>query len=124
MSARTAIYRCFDADDELLYVGIAFDPDARWEQHKTKSPWAKQVSMRTIEWLEDRKDAERAEREAIRFEEPRYNQRHNGRQVAAMALAWRTSNPLADAVGEPSDEQLRRVVALLGLRQLSDDVST
>jgi len=31
------------------------------------------------------------------------------------------SNPLADAIGEPTDEQLRRVVALMGLRQLPED---
>lgn len=32
------------------------------------------------------------------------------------------NNPLADAIGEPTDEQLRRIAALLGLRQLPDEV--
>jgi hypothetical protein len=34
-----------------------------------------------------------------------------------------SSNPLADVFGEdgPTDEQLRRIVALLGLRQLPDE---
>ncbi|MFL5995895.1 MAG: hypothetical protein ACJ736_16590 [Streptomyces sp.] len=36
-----------------------------------------------------------------------------------------SSNPLADVFGEdgPTDEQLRRIVALLGLRQLPDEAS-
>ena len=32
------------------------------------------------------------------------------------------NNPLADAIGEPTDEQLRRIVALLRLRQMPDEV--
>lgn len=33
------------------------------------------------------------------------------------------NNPLADALGDdgPTDDQLRRIVALLGLRQLPDE---
>jgi hypothetical protein len=36
-----------------------------------------------------------------------------------------SNNPLADVFGEdgPTDEQLRRIVALLGLRQLPDEAS-
>ncbi|WP_256122676.1 hypothetical protein [Streptomyces sp. LUP47B] len=30
------------------------------------------------------------------------------------------NNPLADAIGEPTDEQLRRIVALMRLRQLPE----
>lgn len=32
------------------------------------------------------------------------------------------NNPLADAIGELTDEQLRRIVALLGLRRLPDEI--
>ncbi|MEV6835540.1 hypothetical protein AB0N17_13650 [Streptomyces sp. NPDC051133] len=31
------------------------------------------------------------------------------------------NNPLADAIGEPTDEQLRRIAALMGLRQLPEE---
>ena len=31
------------------------------------------------------------------------------------------NNPLAEAIGEPTDEQLRRIVALLRLRQLPEE---
>lgn len=31
------------------------------------------------------------------------------------------NNPLADAIGEPTDDQLRRIVALLRLRQLPQE---
>ncbi|MFF0061080.1 hypothetical protein ACFYRC_05950 [Streptomyces sp. NPDC005279] len=32
-----------------------------------------------------------------------------------------SDNPLADAVGELTDAQLRRIVALMGLRQLPEE---
>lgn len=122
MNERTAIYRCFDGDDELLYVGISKDPGARWEQHKVHSPWSKQVAMRTVEWLDTRQAAMQAERKAIYAEGPRYNQVHNRRPAtlaASVAAPGRsTGNTLADVVGDLSDEQLRKIAALFKLGQL------
>lgn len=75
-AVRVAIYRFFDADDELLYVGISSDPALRWMQHRATKPWASEVAMRVIEWLPSRLDALLAEVQAIRTEQPRYNGTH------------------------------------------------
>lgn len=73
MTASTALYRCFDASDQLLYIGISSDPAYRWTQHKADKAWADEVTMRVIEWLPTRADAEAAEVVAIRTERPLYN---------------------------------------------------
>lgn len=70
---RTALYRLFNAKDQLLYVGIAADPAARWKGHCHTKPWVGEVAMRVIEWFSTHDEALRAETEAIRFEYPRYN---------------------------------------------------
>ncbi|WP_405671422.1 GIY-YIG nuclease family protein [Streptomyces sp. NBC_01530] len=117
---RTALYRCYDADEELLYVGVSKDPEARWEQHRDK-PWWRDVSMRVVEWFDDRASAERAERKAIQTKGPRYNVHHNQRPadpavVEALAAPKRSHRTLADLYPDGiSDAQARRLVTLLRL---------
>lgn len=69
----TALYRLFDARGDLLYVGIAADPEGRWKQHKRTKPWASMVAKRDDMWFKTRSAAEAAEILAIRAERPRYN---------------------------------------------------
>ncbi|NED31079.1 type II toxin-antitoxin system prevent-host-death family antitoxin [Streptomyces sp. SID8499] len=69
----TALYRLFDSSRRLLYVGISTQPETRWTQHATDKPWWALVQYREVEWHADRKDAEEAERAAIRSEGPLYN---------------------------------------------------
>lgn len=76
---RTALYRLFEADGDLLYIGISKNPRTRFEQHRDKH-WWKYVALREIEWFEDRTAAERAEIRAIRTEWPLYNSQHNERR--------------------------------------------
>lgn len=118
---RTALYRCFDADEELLYIGISKDPGARWEQHRKSSPWSRHVALRTVEWFDDRTSAERAECKAIVAEGPRYNVHHNQRPadpavVEALAAPKRSHRTLADLYPDGiSNAQARRLVTLLRL---------
>lgn len=70
---RTALYRLFDAADDLLYVGITTDPERRWSQHGSDKPWWRLVARRTVEWHADRKAAEKAESGAVQAERPLYN---------------------------------------------------
>lgn len=77
---RTALYRYFNADADLLYIGISHDPDERWKVHKwgvNRMSWIRQVTRRVVEWHESRSAALKAEEEAIRAESPRYNGTHN-----------------------------------------------
>lgn len=71
-AARTALYRLYDGDGDLLYVGITNMPNARWAAHTLK-PWWKQVARKEVAWFDNRAQAEQAETLAIRQECPRHN---------------------------------------------------
>lgn len=73
---RTALYRLYDADDALLYVGIAFELSRRYNQHRKTKAWWPEVARKEVCWYEDRTQAEQAEVAAIRSEKPRYNIAH------------------------------------------------
>jgi hypothetical protein len=72
-SRATAVYRFFDKGGRLLYVGIAYDPTERWKYHADKTRWWKDAVDNTIEWYDTRREAERAEKVALRYEKPIYN---------------------------------------------------
>ena len=71
----TALYRFFNPQRQLLYIGIAFDPNLRARQHAVTKAWWAEVDLArtTIEWFLSRSAAEAAELAAIRAEGPRYN---------------------------------------------------
>lgn len=75
MSERTALYRLFDADEVLLYVGISKRFGQRWEQHARMQPWWPAVTSQTVRWYPSRGDAEQAEKVAIHDERPIHNRR-------------------------------------------------
>lgn len=66
----TALYRLYDTDDELLYLGVSFNPDARWEQHRNEKHWAHLVVRKAVEWYPTRPAALVAEAEATAVEKP------------------------------------------------------
>jgi len=77
MTKPTQLYRHYDKDDNLLYVGISLSAYARLSQHKLHSEWAKESAKMTIENFNNRNDALRAEKNAIEIEKPRFNLLHN-----------------------------------------------
>lgn len=121
---RTALYRCFDVNDDLLYIGISKNPKARWEQHRKTSAWWGRVVTRTVEWFDSREDAARAERTAIRTEGPQHNNHHKVERyaVARVAVPSKPGRTLSDVYADRdlTDAQARRIVALLGLTQPRD----
>lgn len=88
---RTALYRFFDEDDVLLYVGITDRPGRRWEQHMREQPWWPTARSHTVRWHESREAADTAEREAIRDERPVYNIAHAAPSLATVVneQSWR-----------------------------------
>lgn len=70
---RCALYRHFDADDQLLYVGISIRPGARLSEHLAGSHWADQIANVSLEWFDDIVSAFNAERAAILGEGPLHN---------------------------------------------------
>ena len=73
----TDLYRFFDANDRLLYVGISFSAVARASQHRSEKDWWSDVARMDVEHLPSRAAAEQAERDAIRAESPLHNVVHN-----------------------------------------------
>lgn len=67
------VYRFYDADDALLYVGITVNDWQRVRDHRGASPWWPQAVKCTFQRCTDRAAAEVAETEAIRTENPRFN---------------------------------------------------
>lgn len=67
------LYRFFDAEDQLLYVGITADPGTRWKVHSKQKPGWRQVIRVSLEHFDSRVDLEAAEIEAIKTERPLWN---------------------------------------------------
>ena len=71
------LYRLYNADDELLYVGISMSALNRIGQHKAEKTWWHEVAKITIEThMVPRAGIEEMERQAIQAESPRYNKKH------------------------------------------------
>lgn len=74
------LYRFYDADDRLLYIGISLHAAQRASTHRRKKPWWPLVARMEVEHLGDdleRAEVERLERLAIIDEEPLYNVVHS-----------------------------------------------
>lgn len=69
----TAVYRLWDAQGKLLYVGLSHSPRNRYVQHEGDKLWWPAVERRHETWYDTRKEAEAAERAAIGNEAPLYN---------------------------------------------------
>lgn len=82
----TALYRRYDADDNLLYVGISDNPRRRGARHRKRSSWAAFAVRAGVEWFPSREAAEAAERAAIETESPLFNDRHNATPEARARL--------------------------------------
>lgn len=87
----TALYRLYDVDGHLLYVGISNDPEARWRSHLYGiAQWPARAVRRTDEWFASRAEAEAAEYAAIKIEEPIFNGTHNFVEVDFSPEVWQS----------------------------------
>lgn len=71
------VYRCYDADDRLLYIGCTSNLSHRMTAHRSRSPWATDIARITTEDLPGRAVALYVEAQAIRAESPLHNKVHN-----------------------------------------------
>lgn len=76
-SDETWLYRMFDQEGVLLYIGISQDAFVRFSQHTKDKPWIDQVARWEREVYPARKVALEAEKAAIKAEFPLYNVVHN-----------------------------------------------
>lgn len=75
MSFRCAVYRCYNAQGELLYVGETNWPKDRMRHHERDKPWWPEVDRIDIVWYGSYREALDAEAAAIAAELPRWNKR-------------------------------------------------
>jgi hypothetical protein len=87
------LYRHFNSDGVLLYVGISLSSVYRLSQHRDVSPWYDEISRVDIEKFSCREDALHAERHAIIKEAPLYNKTF---QCRGGYLGGRTSTPAVE----------------------------
>lgn len=109
----TALYRHFDKDGRLLYVGISLNAVARLAQHRGVAHWFRSIARIEIEWHPTREDACAAEIEAIREELPMHNVIHAWSPELAALL---DGHPLRHMVGRngsllPEFESLTQIDA-------------
>ena len=71
------LYRHFDADGQLLYVGITCNPSKRLGQHRRSKDWFTDIAQTTYEKYASRADVIAAEKAAIEAEHPLWNVCHN-----------------------------------------------
>ena len=77
------LYRYFDGEGRLLYVGITMSPRGRHRLHDLRSPHVKYATHISFEWYPDRETARAAELDAIRSEGPVFNREGVDELVAA-----------------------------------------
>lgn len=74
MSDPTAVYRFFDHDGFLLYVGTTRNPAGRFTEHRRKTWWRLIDPDRiTLSWFDGRGSALNSESLAIAAERPVFN---------------------------------------------------
>jgi predicted GIY-YIG superfamily endonuclease len=83
----TDLYRHYDAQGALLYVGIADDWQQRLRTHSRTAEWFPRAARLSLEYHPTRESAAAAELAAIRTEWPLYN---------VFASPWKTGAYLRD----------------------------
>jgi hypothetical protein len=94
MNKPAQLYRHYDAQGGLLYVGISLHTMQRLAKHRERSPWFAAIARVTIQHLPSQTAARDAERAAIVGERPRYNVMFN---IPAATDAPRIGDALIEA---------------------------
>jgi len=94
----TAVYRFFDAEDRLLYVGITCNLGSRFQDHERRAQWWLDQRSVQVVWRDTRAEAAEEERIAILGEKPLYN-------------IWGTRPPRERVRAERLDVATRQAIA-------------
>lgn len=88
----SVVYRAFNADNDLLYVGVTCQPNNRFNIHEYQTRWWHEVDrVELSQVFPDRQDAEDAEALAIDMFEPLYNRHYPGVPERARSVELRFS---------------------------------
>lgn len=89
-----SLYRFYDADGDLLYVGISATPQQRLVAHMFSRAWWPDIASITIEHYPSRSRLEYAEAMVINDEDPVYNVIRGDMAIRM----WKRRNPALDTV--------------------------
>jgi hypothetical protein len=73
MSTPLKLYRHYDCDGVLLYIGISGSWIRRHCYHEKNTYWFNEIATITLESFESSQELYHAERRAIELENPKYN---------------------------------------------------
>ncbi len=75
-----AVYRIWSASDELLYIGCSVNPLSRIMEHSKYKAWCVAIDRVTVQWFDNKPEAQAAEKAAIQSENPTWNSHFTGCQ--------------------------------------------
>lgn len=73
------IYRLYDHEMNLLYVGITWNPFVRWTDHSKTKTWWESVAYADVHLCADNRDARSWETWCIKNQNPVHNKHQNRR---------------------------------------------
>lgn len=98
------VYRLYDQDGALLYVGATSSIGSRLTQHGSKDWWS-EVRGIEVEHYANMREALDAEREVIEATQPKHNGTYTDKYDAGGHKARKRRQDEAHAVGEPCNER-------------------
>lgn len=120
MTRRTALYRLFDTEGRLLYVGITFNPDNRWAEHAASKSWWPDVTEKRIEWHGSRTDAAAAEVAVIAAELPLYNKQDSPQPYEGVTTKDGTKPSRIVRIDDDTWEDYGKLCAEKGIARAAD----
>jgi predicted GIY-YIG superfamily endonuclease len=116
MSTVTHLYRLFDKEDRLLYVGISKKVFNRINEHMNEKSWASEIAREEVTRFANRGEAMDAEIEAIKKEQPLYNIQHQDRSQKSETKLKKSDDLWAGMTTE------QRELAKQGMSKLADSI--
>ncbi|MBJ7591525.1 GIY-YIG nuclease family protein [Aeromonas veronii] len=115
----TELYRHFDGEGRLLYIGVSLSAARRLSQHMYKSEWAADITDIKVERFPTRQEALDAERNAIINEKPIWNIVYRKSELSVKPVKNKRRKWYACAAEDIS----RATVALKNILFMSNDVA-
>jgi predicted GIY-YIG superfamily endonuclease len=124
MEKLTTLYRFYDSDNQLLYVGVTGFMPRRAQQHSKYTDWHRFASHAVLEHFETRGQALAAEADAIRSEQPKYNIQGSSQHVENEVAHYRkiAQSELTDPIHAKTSESMTKYLEMCNTGSDESDV--